>query len=256
MKTVSTKVLENRQISPDFYQLKFVWKEEWGIPQIGNFLELKVSESTAPLLRRPFAFSNYSNEVGEIIYQLRGESTKLLSKKQNGDEVDIIAPIGNSFTYENTTKTVFAIAGGVGVGPILFAAKKAKEEGKKVVFITGYRNSELVPDTSIFDGVETVICTDDGSMGFGGNVVDYLKTVDKKEFENSIIWSCGPIPMLKGIHTFSQEKNITALVSMEEMMACGIGACMGCVIETNDTRGMARVCKDGPIFESDIVKWK
>ncbi len=254
MKTVNTTIVENRQISPDFFLLRFEWKAEWGVPKPGNFLELKVSGGTAPLLRRPFAFSGYdaATEVAEMVYQIRGESTGLLSEKKAGDDVKIIGPIGNEFTIPESASKVFAIAGGVGLGPILFAAKEANKE---VVFVTGFRNVDMVPDRSVFDGIDAVICTDDGSDGFAGNTVQYLGTLSKDELEGGIIWSCGPTPMLKACHTFAQENNMICEVSMEEMMACGIGACMGCVIEITEEPGLARVCKEGPIFNSEVVKW-
>ena len=258
MNSVSTTILENRQISPDFYLLAFEWFEKWGEPKIGNFLELKVNDSSAPLLRRPLAFSNYIKEQNraELIYQVRGESTELLSKKGIGEPVGIIAPLGNGFTKESSTKKVFAIAGGVGTGPILFAAKEMKRAGVEVEFITGFRSKELIPDRAIFDDLKVTLCTDDGSEGFRGNVVEYLSTLPKESFSDAIIWACGPTPMLKALHNFGESGGVRVQVSMEEMMACGIGACMGCVIETTDERGMARVCKDGPIFESGVVKWK
>jgi dihydroorotate dehydrogenase electron transfer subunit len=251
MKSFITTIIENRQISPDFYLLKFNWDKDWGKPVGGNFLELKVNSSSAPLLRRPFAFSNSDNDSAEMIYQIRGESTKLLSEKKQGETIDLIAPLGNSFT-NNSDKKIIAIAGGVGLGPILFAANS----NKNVKFITGFRSSNLIPERSLFNNIDVTFCTDDGSEGFKGNVVEYLNSLDKSELENTLIWACGPTPMLEALHYFGKENNIEVQVSMEEMMACGIGACMGCVIETTDKRGMARVCKDGPIFESGVVKWK
>jgi dihydroorotate dehydrogenase electron transfer subunit len=253
MKSFTTKILENRQISPDFYLLAFEWDRSWGEPLGGNFLELKVNSSSAPLLRRPFAFSGYSDNRAEMIYQIRGESTKLLSNKQVGDTIDLIAPLGNSFTVTDGCKSIIAIAGGVGLGPILFAANEAKSRGLNVTFVTGFRSSELIPDRELFTSIDANFCTDDGSEGFKGNVVEFLSNQDSSMFDDSVIWACGPTPMLKAIHNFAKERGVEAQVSMEEMMACGIGACMGCVIETTDERGMARVCKDGPIFESGVV---
>ncbi len=256
MKTVTTTVVVNRQISPDFFLLSFQWKKEWGEPKPGNFLELKVADTTAPLLRRPFAFAGYDaeNEIAEMIYQIRGTSTELLSSKKEGDEIKIIGPLGNTFTIPKSKK-IFAVAGGVGLGPILFAAKNAQKEGKNVSFITGFRSAEMVPERSLLDGIDATLCTDDGSEGFKGNVVQYLSTLPESELSDSLIWSCGPLPMLKACHTFAEEKDIACEVSMEELMACGIGACMGCVCETKTEAGLARVCKEGPIFDSKEIKW-
>ncbi len=256
MKTVSTTVVENRQISPDYYQLSFQWKCEWGMVYPGNFLELKVNDSSAPMLRRPFAFSGFDaeSEVAQIIYQVRGTSTEILSEKRQGDKIKIIGPLGNQFSISENSK-ILAVAGGVGLGPILFAAREAKKSGKEVSFITGFRSAELVPDRALFEGLKTTLCTDDGSEGYHGNVVQFLQSLPAEEISNSTILSCGPTPMLKACHNFAESAEIECEVSMEELMACGIGACMGCVCETKTEAGLARVCKEGPIFDSKEIKW-
>ncbi len=137
MKTVTTTVLANRKISPDFYELVFSWKSSWGEPVPGNFLELKVNNNTAPMLRRPFAFSGFSaeTETASLIYQVRGTSTNLLTEKREGDSIGIIAPLGNGFSIDGDSP-IIAVAGGVGLGPILFAANEATKAGKKVTFVT------------------------------------------------------------------------------------------------------------------------
>jgi len=256
MKTVTTTVLANRKISPDFYELTFSWKSSWGEPVPGNFLELKVNNSTAPMLRRPFAFSGFSaeTETASLIYQVRGTSTNLLTEKREGDSIGIIAPLGNGFSIDGDSP-IIAVAGGVGLGPILFAANEATKAGKKVTFVTGFRSTELVPDRSFWKNLDAVLCTDNGSEGFSGNVVQYLSTLPTSQIEMSTIISCGPTPMLRACHLFAEQKGIPCEVSMEELMACGIGACMGCVCETKTESGLARVCKEGPIFKSEVIKW-
>ncbi len=256
MKTVTTTVVANQQISPDFYELTFAWESSWGEPVPGNFLELKVNDSTAPMLRRPFAFSGFDSAKQEasMIYQVRGTSTKLLTEKKAGDSVKIIAPLGNAFTID-TDSPIIAVAGGVGLGPILFAAKETTKAGKKVTFVTGFRSTELVPDRSLWENLDAVLCTDNGSEGFNGNVVQYLSTLPESQIKESVIISCGPTPMLRACHHFAEQNGIDCEVSMEELMACGIGACMGCVCETKTESGLARVCKEGPIFKSEVIKW-
>lgn len=252
----SVQIIENRQISPDFYLLRFTWKAAWGVPAPGSFLELKVNDATAPLLRRPFAFSDFNSDKEEaaMIYQVRGTSTELLKQKAVGETVKILGPLGTTFDLAGNTQKIIAVGGGVGLGPILYAAKQFTDEGRQVQFVTGFRNSDLVPDTTLWDGLNATLCTDDGSQGFNGNVVQYLSTLDKAELEGATIMACGPTPMLRALHNFAKENGLTCEVSMEEMMACGIGACMGCVVETADG-GMVRVCKDGPVFESELLKW-
>ena len=263
MKSVNTQIKENRKISEDFYKLRFLWKREWGEPIAGNFCEIKVNGLSAPLLRRPFAFSDYAGypkkEDGffaEIIYQKRGTATEILTQKAAGENLEIIAPLGNSF-YENTShkRRIYAVAGGVGFGPILFAAKTAPFP---VILLSGFRSKAFVPQADVFHeiatkGIKTQICTDDGSDGFHGNVVQFLETTDINS--EDLILACGPVNMLKALHGFAEKRNITCKVSTEEMMACGVGACMGCVIL--DCEGKhRRVCKEGPVFNSRELMWQ
>ena len=281
MKNVETSVIDNVKISRDFYRLRFFWDKEWGVLQAGNFCEIKTNNLSVPLLRRPFAFSDYSETENytEIIYQKRGIATDILSQKkgiesnvepiENEDvegqffvsfdddfsveKIQIIAPIGNSFYYTSdisSKKRVFAVAGGIGIGPILFAAKTAPFPA---LLIAGFKTENSVPNADIFRGIKTKICTDDGSEGFSGNVVQFLQTTDINS--DDLIIGCGPLPMLKALHNFAVERNIVCKVSMEEMMACGVGACMGCVVSDKNGKYM-RVCKDGAVFNSRDLKWE
>jgi dihydroorotate dehydrogenase electron transfer subunit len=286
MKDVEVEIKENVKISADFYKLSFFWDKEWGMPLAGNFCEIKVNNLTAPMLRRPFAFSGFdrSSQTAEIIYQKRGTATNILANKSGmkstietnkteiiddsgnniseqffvsfeddviSEKIKILAPLGNSFYYTADIaekKRVFAIAGGVGLGPILFAAKTSPFP---VGIIAGFRTEDFVPGQDIFAGIKTAICTDDGSVGFKGNVVEFLETTDISS--DDLIIACGPTPMLKSVHKFAAERNILCKVSLEEIMACGVGACMGCVCETK--HGNKRVCKEGPVFDSSELVW-
>ena len=254
MVDVTTIIKENRAISDSFYLLTFNWDKSWGIPSAGMFLEVKVSESTTPLLRRPLGFSAYdsNSNTASLIYEVRGSATKILAEKTDGDKIGLIAPLGTHFS-KNPNK-ILAIGGGVGLGPALFAAQQAFDNNSPFKLILGYRNSKLVPNLEFAKHLNPIICTDDGSVGFNGNVVEYLKSLNDNEIENSTIQSCGPIPMLKACHNYSLESSINCEVSMEEMMACGVGACSGCVIEM--ARGdLSKVCKDGPVFKSGDLAW-
>ena len=280
MKSIETSVIENVRISQDFYKLRFFWDKQWGVLQAGNFCEIKVNNLSAPLLRRPFAFSNFNgNEnFAEIIYQKRGAATQVLAQKrgiesvvapiddedEDGqffvsfdddfsiEKIQIFAPLGNTFYYTSdiaAKKRIFAVAGGIGLGPILFAAKTSPYPAE---LIAGFKNETSVPDMDVFYGIKTKICTDDGSDGFAGNVVEYLKTTDIGN--DDLIVACGPKAMLEALHSFAVEKGIACKVSMEGMMACGVGACMGCVIPVQGGKYKC-VCKDGPVFNSKELLW-
>lgn len=255
MKQIETKILANDHIAKDFYYMELDW-QEGEAPQSGQFFNLRVSNSTAPLLRRPFAFSSYHEEkkIISYIYQKRGPATEILMEKRVGDSVNVLGPIGNSFNSKPKKKKVIVIAGGVGVGPMLFTTENLKNRNREVLFVFGSRDSSFVPDHQLFYSAEPVICTDDGSAGFKGTTVDYLRTLENKELEDAVIYTCGPHPMQKACHEFSLEKNLQCYVSMEEIMACGVGACMGCVIKTVKS-GFTRVCKEGPVYNSRELLW-
>ncbi len=257
MKDQTVTVLANRQISPDFYEIRFDWKQAYGAPRAGQFLELRVTEATAPLLRRPFAFSDYNvtEETAAMIYQVRGQSTQMLADKRAGETVRVLAPLGNAFGLEGRPEKVIAVAGGVGLGPILMAAQDMERAGSQVKFVAGFRHQNLIPDRELWsDLADSVICTDDGSEGFAGNVVEYLRTLPDEALSGTRILACGPMPMLQAAHLFAREKGLVCETSVEEMMACGLGVCVGCVVELKDG-GLARVCADGPIFDSEVLTW-
>lgn len=257
MKDQTVTVKANRQISPDFYEIRFDWKQAWGQPRAGQFLELRVTEATAPLLRRPYAFSDFdgTEETGAMIYQVRGQSTQMLAAKRPGETIRVLAPLGNAFGLDGRPEKVVAVAGGVGLGPILMAAQDMERAGSEVTFVAGFRRQDLIPDRTLWSGLsDSVVCTDDGSEGFAGNVVEYLNTLPDETFKGARILACGPMPMLRAAHFFAQDKGLVCETSVEEMMACGLGVCVGCVVTLKDG-GRARVCADGPIFESGVLTW-
>ncbi len=256
MKDQTVTVVANRQISPDFHEIRFDWKKH-DAARAGQFLELRVAEATAPLLRRPFAFSDFdaTGKTAAIIYQVRGQSTRMLATKRPGETVRILAPLGNAFGLDGLPKKVIAVAGGVGLGPVLMAAREMERAGSEVKFITGFRHQALIPDRNFWSNLaDSVVCTDDGSEGFAGNVVEYLHTLPDQALTGARILACGPMPMLRAAHFFAQDKGLVCEASVEEMMACGLGVCAGCVVTLKDG-GLARVCADGPIFESEVLAW-
>jgi dihydroorotate dehydrogenase electron transfer subunit len=256
IQTIS-KVINNKQISNKFYQIDFEWKKENSIPLPGQFLTVRVANTTAPLLRRPFAFSGYnsSENTASFIYLKRGLGTEILTSKSTGDTLDLIGPLGNSTVQDESVNDYVIVAGGIGLGPMLFTAKYLQKLGREVLFILGYQDKADIPNSDSIKHVTPVLCTDNGSEGFKGTTVDYLRVMDKMIIENVIIIACGPLPMLKGCHEIAQNHNLECRVSMEQIIACGVGACMGCVIKIVKEPGFARVCEEGPTFNSRDIKW-
>lgn len=257
MKQFSSLILANNRISEDFFQLDLSWSPDIITPQPGQFLTLRISEQAVPLLRRPFAISgfNRNNNSASIIYQRRGRGTELLAAKMPGDTIDTIAPLGNSFPIPHKEQKAILVAGGIGLGPILYLSKVLRENHINTTFVFGCRNQAFIPRGESFSSENPQICTDDGSAGFKGNVSDYLLSISSSVSSQAVLYSCGPHPMLHACHQFAEKKGIQCWVSVEQIMACGVGACMGCVVKIIKEPGYARACKEGPVFSSDALVW-
>lgn len=244
------KVIKNSLIAKDYYELEFSWENE-NRPTPGQFLTIK--PMGLPLLRRPFAFSGYKNGVGSIIYKKIGPATQGFSALKPGESLNILGPLGKPFI--KPSKRPLLIAGGIGLGPMLFTATEYATQGLKPILIIGARDKSFIPELKLDAAITTIICTDDGSMGFKGNIAQYLESDGKKYLNNSELLACGPHIMLKACHNIALNNNIQCQVSLEEMMACGVGACYGCVVETTADVKYKRVCKDGPVFNSREIIW-
>lgn len=247
-------VLRNSPVAEDYFEMEFTWPFKEQRPLPGQFLTVRPFGQA--LLRRPFAFSGATETTASIIYKQVGPATKEFAEMKEGDIADILGPVGTPFKTPAKDVTPILAAGGIGLGPMIFTAEYLAEEGFSPVLVVGARNKEMIPELKLKNSsITVVICTDDGSMGFKGNIVEYLQTEGASYTDKGEILACGPHPMLKACHNFAVEKNITCQVSLEEMMACAVGACYGCVVETTGEDKYKRVCKDGPVFDSREIKW-
>jgi dihydroorotate dehydrogenase electron transfer subunit len=255
MQQFTTDIIRNRKIGHDFFEMQVVWPEAAGAPEAGHFITIRVSQSTVPLLRRPFAISGFdaASGVASIIYQKRGEATQVLAGKSAGENLDIIGPLGTTFRLPAAKTHCVLVAGGIGLGPMLFLGRSLLDRGYPLHFILGLRSANLLPAMDIFKPITPLICTDDGSAGFAGTAVDCVRTLAIGPSEAVEFFGCGPTPMLKALHGLAELQGFPCQVSMEQVMACGVGACMGCVIKT--TKGFSRVCAEGPVFSSRDIIW-
>ena len=254
------KVIKNVEVAKKYYKIllscpKISWSAE-----PGQFVEVKVSARDEPLLRRPFSIHRVKGQDIEILYAVVGTGTEILSRKESGEYLDIIGPLGNGFDYRtpehHNSKTSLLVLGGIGVAPLVFLAEKLK--GQKTLVLIGAKTKAGILCEKAFKelGCAVKISTDDGSRGFHGKVTELLQHVLKPSTYNLAltIYACGPHPMLKEVSKISQKYNIPAQVSLEEHMACGIGACLGCVVKTS--QGYQRVCKEGPVFKAHEIIWE
>lgn len=251
--------LSNRVLCQSMYEIDFVLSDTAAVPLPGQFFTARVTTATVPLLRRPFAFSAYSatEHRASCIYQVRGQGTCLLSALQAGDTLDVIAPLGRAFPLPApSNQTVILVAGGVGLGPILFLARTLRQMGIEFITIFGCRNAAQLPSLPELKSSEAIICTDDGSVGFHGNVAEYLNTITSTHNTTTTLYCCGPQPLLHACHRLSQQHHFLCFVSVEQIMACGVGACMGCAVKVPGPTQYVRACKEGPVFESKDILWE
>lgn len=215
----------------------------------GQFCNIKVSETDYPLLRRPFSISDVEGDFISFMFNKHGEGTRILSEKKKSDIIDILAPLGNGFSFENDFDIAIMVGGGLGAAPFPFLTREIKN--KKIFTLIGGRSKNDVTDW----GMQNVsFSTDDGSIGFQGNVVELLKS-KMNEFTGSEIkiFACGPTPMLKALQKFTIDNNIKCEISTECAMACGFGICQGCPIDSKEKDKYYLVCKDGPVFDAEAI---
>lgn len=261
-KQVFAKLLKKREIIKNIYKYSVEAPEIVNIAKPGNFIEIRVSNNTAPFLRRPISIYNLDKKDGilEFIFQVKGSGTKILAEKNLGEYIDIIGPLGfGTFKYEKYNK-IAIIGGGIGIFPLYELLKEAKEQNKKVYTYLGFRSKENVILEKEFSSKsdKITITTDDGTYGENGFAIDYLiKDMEKEDYE--AIFACGPLPMLRAVKIYADKHNKPCQISLEERMGCGLGACLGCAVKTSksstDNPEYFHVCKGGPVFNSKDVEF-
>ena len=222
----------------------------------GQFLEIRVKDAIEPLLRRPISIYNIEGDIVEFIFQVKGKGTEILSNREVGEYIDILGPLGQgSFNYEGK-KNIAILGGGIGVFPLYELAKRANKNANVNIYL-GFRNKDAVVLEDEFNKVSSklVITTDDGSYKQKGFAIDLLKQDIEKE-KIDAIFACGPLPMLKAVKQYAEEKKIPCQISLEERMGCGIGVCLGCAVKVNagEQTVYTHVCKAGPVFDSNVVE--
>lgn len=246
-------VTEQREIAQDIYSLWLHAEEIAKEARPGQFVSVYCQDESR-ILPRPISICEIDKESGRIrlVYRVAGEGTKEFSGYDSGDTLEIVGPLGNGFPLDRGYEKVFLIGGGIGVPPMVELAKQLP--GKKIV-ISGYRGGELFLKEELSRNAELYVATEDGSAGTKGNVLDAIR---ENHLTADAIFACGPTPMLKALKAYAQEQGIDCYLSLEERMACGIGACLACVCKSMDVDEHTnvknkRVCKDGPVFAAEEI---
>lgn len=220
----------------------------------GQFVQVKVDNSPSTYLRRPISVCMADYEAGQIWLLVRnaGAGTRHMVEAKAGDIFNIVLPLGHGFSLENREGSILLVGGGVGVAPLLYLGKALKERGMNPEFALGARSASdllLLDEFSKYGPVH--LTTEDGSLGEKGFIINHSRFGQ----EISHIACCGPTPMMKAVAKIAKQRGISCEVSLENMMACGVGACLCCVEDTAD-EGNVCVCKEGPVFNANRLKWE
>ena len=221
----------------------------------GQFVGVYTKDK-ANLLPRPISICEFNkdDQTLRLVYRIAGKGTAEFALYGTGEVVDILGILGNGFPLDKAKdKKVLVIGGGIGVPPLLGLSKELKKENTDVTMVMGYRNADTFLSSEFENCGKLLIATEDGSVGTKGNVIDACRENGVKA---DVIYACGPMPMLKGVASYAKEIGVKAYLSLEERMACGVGACLGCICKTKNTDEHshvknARICTDGPVFDAD-----
>jgi dihydroorotate dehydrogenase electron transfer subunit len=270
-------LLENPEVAPSYHKMRIRTPIPCGDIEPGQFLMVRISEEPFPLLRRPFSIHSVVDlRTGdgsdiEILYKVVGNGTSLMATWKRGKRVNILGPLGNGFSLPTDIGTQFLVAGGIGVAGLFTLSQRMKAHGHACFVFIGGKTKEHVLCVEEFKGLgaEVFMATEDGGMGFRGMITDMLKSFLCDRPNPSGLFACGPVDMLKAIAGIAKSRSIPCQVSLESRMACGLGACLGCVVRTRgkfsarsgetscQESGIPykRVCKEGPVFDSEEVDW-
>ena len=255
---VDAPVLENKPVSQNSKSHKKIVFADKNIARAfspGRFVTIDCGR----YLRRPFSIAGVYGEKIEIIYKIAGRGTKRLAGKKKGHKINVLGPLGRGFSVPPANNAAVAITGGTGIAPIMALSQAMKKPG---VLFYGVRTKSELADVTCFikRGWQVFIATMDGSAGVRGTSVDlFMENRDRPLFPIlPVVYAAGPRPMLKEISDICVKKGIKGQVSVEEMIACGVGACRGCVVKVKNGKGgyeNRTVCKDGPVFNIGEIIW-
>lgn len=247
------RVISNDKLCPRFYRLCLDAPELAKEVKPGQFVHIRVSDGLEPFFRRPFSVYRAKKHV-EVFYEAVGPGTKILASKKKGDSLDILGPLGNPFTLPSKNiKQVVMIAGGIGVAPFMALSDVLKNKKLELILLYGGRTKGHVYPMKEFkaNGVKTYVATDDGSVGVKGRVSELFSKINL-DSKSTMIYTCGPNPMMAAVQKFCVKNNLKGEAACEEIMACALGACLGCSIPTKS--GYKTVCHDGPVFDiSEVI---
>jgi dihydroorotate dehydrogenase electron transfer subunit len=273
---MTARVVMNRAVAAGIFLISFRLPDAFPTPAPGQFVMIKAMEGHNPFLRRPFsvhAFTRAQNyAILEILYRVVGRGSSLLSILASEAAVSIMGPLGKGFTFIPARKNIIIVAGGMGIAPLSFLIEQyldvirsdARLGGlyRRIICYVGAAKADFLVGLKKIEACceDVKVSTDDGSCGYRGNVIElFCSDLAFYNPDDTAIYACGPVIMLKEMANVLREYDFFCQVSMEERMACGLGACLGCAVAGKGRAGQVtyqRVCKDGPVFNIQDVDWQ
>ena len=250
MKQTLATIISNDEIIPGTHLVWLESPETATTARPGQFVMVGCGEDT--LLRRPLSVHQVDGEKLAILFAAVGKGTNWLARRKTGDKIDLFGPLGNSYTINPSATNLLLVAGGIGIAPLRYLADEATKQGREVTLLLGaHSESQLYPERLLPSGIKTLLVTNNGTAGKKGMVTDLLTEQVNRADQ---ILACGPLPMYQTMAQMPELSNKSVQVSLEIVMACGVGACYGCTIKTSN--GLKQVCKDGPVFNLNDILWE
>ncbi|APG25521.1 MULTISPECIES: dihydroorotate dehydrogenase electron transfer subunit [Syntrophotalea] len=269
MQNFHTSIISNLELSPGYFRMRILAPGFVATAKPGQFVMVRIGNGLEPLLRRPFGIFRTGflpadcqglpdKEYVEILYKVVGSGTALLRDLHRGDRVELLGPLGNGFDMQPAAEQIL-VGGGIGLVPLYMLARQLVKTGRVRLLMGGRCRDDILAVTEFERlGVATYVSTDDGSLGEEGLVTDVLRRKLEK-FPGAAIYACGPMPMLRAVHDLCSAHRAPLQVSLEAFMACGVGACLGCVVKgaghSEADPHYLCTCKEGPVFRSEQLEW-
>lgn len=259
---VQAGVVSNRELAPGHFRMVLEAPEVAAVARPGQFVHVRLTPLLDPLLRRPISIHDVDRRAGRVhlLYRVSGRGTALLAQNSKLSTLDIMGPLGNGFSLPRVPTGIVVVGGGIGIAPLVFLVRDLVDAGNQVWFLAGFRSARDVMTLEELEllGVDLALATDDGSAGLHGFVTDLLETA-VADGNISFYYACGPRPMLQQVAQMLARRGLPGELSLEERMACGVGACLSCACKTRDQgpEGFRyrHVCVDGPVFSAGEVVW-
>lgn len=247
-------VISNQEVAAEVYRMVITAPAICRLAGPGQFIMLRPGQiNDDPLLRRPFSIHQIDGDNLVILYRVVGRGTAIMARASAGNTMDILGPLGQGFNLGNQPRHIM-VGGGMGTAPLLLLAGKLKQKGEIIITIGARSKEELVAISELEEaaGVKVQLATDDGSIGHHGLVTELLTPM--ADGPATMVYSCGPEPMMRAVAMVCRDKGWDCQVSMEKEMACGIGACLGCIVPPKGlNQGYHHVCSDGPVFNAESL---